>query len=157
MLISITGSTNDIAKAVIDHISSKIENVEFDCWSDDTDDKKSITNFMLYPEADYVIHLHEKTDISDPDEIWQHNVIYSQEVFNQCKMHKTRAVYLIRDDNGLWWENPYSASKKAEQHIATRNSIGIKIKSDDDVQSVAEKIFTALQSDKKGVYTLEEI
>ena len=157
MLIAITGATTDVAKAVMAHINSKIENVEFDCWNDSNDDKKSITNFMLYPEADYVIHLHEKYEDSDPNEIWQHNVVYSQEVFNQCKMHKTRAVYLTKEDNGVWWENPYSASKKAEQHIATRNSIGIKITQNDDLQFVAEKIFTALQSDKKGIYTLEEI
>ena len=182
MLISITGSHGFIGTNLREYLTRQIPDVEFDCWDNKID--KPLSDFMLYPQTDYVIHLaanaNVRESIDDPNKFWHNNLELSQEVFNQCKMHKTRLAYASTSCVHEWWKNPYGISKKAMEHIAPKNSVGLRfttvygpgapsymlipklqnggveyvtdhVRDFVHVEDVCSAMWTALKSDYKGV------
>jgi len=122
MNILLTGGQGFIGSNVANQLGSKYNITRY------TND---IRNFNPYNEEyDLVVHLAALVGVrsswKDPEGYWSTNVTASKQIFEWADRHKIRVLYASSSSVHEWWLNPYAASKKAMEAVATGNTTGMR-------------------------------
>lgn len=132
--VLVTGGTGFIGSHVIDNLKAKKFNVtSFDrCWQwrggyyradvgaylGDVKDREAVLEAVGH--CDGVIHLAAtlgtQETIENPIPVVETNITGSLNVFNACKFHHKKAVYIAVGNH--WMNNPYSITKTATERFA---------------------------------------
>ena len=85
---------------------------------------------MFAKHYDYIIHLAAyaalRDSIDEPEKFWENNVEKSKPIFDYCRENNVRLLYASSAGAHVWWQNPYSMTKKANELMAPPNSVGMR-------------------------------
>ena len=85
---------------------------------------------MFAKHYDYIIHLAAyaalRDSIEEPEKFWENNVEKSKPIFDYCRENNVRLLYASSAGAHVWWQNPYSMTKKANELMAPPNSVGMR-------------------------------
>ena len=85
---------------------------------------------MFAKHYDYIVHLAAyaalRDSVENPEKFWENNVEKSKPIFDYCRENNVRLLYASSAGAHVWWQNPYSMTKKANELMAPPNSVGMR-------------------------------